>query len=102
MRYFYWPLAAFNCSVLLWAGIALHLIPNWFGRGLIAGSFVFAICMVFGQYAKFFYVTLIVFAFVSHSLWATIGFFLSPFVIGGMHRIILLVARPDRKSESVK
>ena len=93
MKYFYRILAAFNCVVLLWAGVALHIIPEFLGRGFVGGVLAFTICFFFERTGVVFYCALVVLALVLHSWWAAIGFFFSPFLAGGMHWLVLLIAR---------
>jgi hypothetical protein len=46
-----------------------------------------------------FYLALIVFGLATHSFWAAIGFFFSPFLVGGMHSLILIIARQNSEQK---
>lgn len=102
MNFFYRILALFNCEALLSTGIYFHLIPKNLGFGFLAGCLMFTICLPTKnrQAAGFaFYIFLLAFALTLHSFWTAVGFFLSPFVVGGMYSLILTIVRHDSETK---
>lgn len=105
MKYFYRMLAAIICVALISAGIYQRFISINFGIGLVEGSIAFFICQSIDNIkygAVVFYGTLAIQVFVMRSIWAAIGFFVSPLLAFGVYLLIFLFAQYESKSKSGK